>query len=157
VRAGRGMSRLTRLAAPRRPEEAILGAPVRDAAVTAAVLALTALAFAAVADRGVLVRIQRVDDAWLRLMVSGRSAPVTVIAKFFNLLGLVYVTLPVRIAIAALAGAPAGRDQGSGPRTRRARPGGPTGHERASNRRRHGAARLVLPAPAAPHGLRVTA
>ena len=53
-----------------------------------------------VADHGILVRIQRVDDAWLRLMVSGRSAPVTVIAKFFNLLGLVYVTLPVRIAIA---------------------------------------------------------
>jgi len=100
VRAGRGMFRLTRLAAAGRPEEAILGAPARDAAVTATVLALTAVAFAAVADHGILVRIQRVDDAWLRLMVSGRAAPVTVIAKFFNLLGLVYVTLPVRIAIA---------------------------------------------------------
>jgi membrane-associated phospholipid phosphatase len=100
VRAGRGMSRLTRQAGPRRPEEAILGAPGRDAAVTAAVLALTAVAFAAVADHGILAHIQRVDNAWLRLMVSGRSAPVTVIAKFFNLLGLVYVTLPVRIAIA---------------------------------------------------------
>ena len=33
-------------------------------------------------------------------MVSGRTAPVTVIAKIFNWLGLVYVTLPVRIAIA---------------------------------------------------------
>ena len=33
-------------------------------------------------------------------MISGRSAPVTAIAKVFNLLGLVYVTLPVRIAIA---------------------------------------------------------
>ena len=100
MRAGRGMFRLTRLAAAGRPEEAILGAPARDAAVTATVLALTAVAFAAVADHGILVRIQRVDDAWLRLMVSGRAAPVTVIAKFFNLLGLVYVTLPVRIAIA---------------------------------------------------------
>ena len=100
MRAGRGMPRLTRLAAAGRPEEAILDAPVRDAAVTAAVLALTAVAFALVADHGILVRIQRVDDAWLRLMVSGRSAPVTAIAKFFNLLGLVYVTLPVRIAIA---------------------------------------------------------
>src|SRR4029077_4447966 len=65
-----------------------------------AVLALTAVVFAVVADHGILVRIQRVDDAWLRLMVSGRSGPVTVVAKFFNLLGLVYVTLPVRIAIA---------------------------------------------------------
>ena len=33
-------------------------------------------------------------------MISSRSAPVTAVAKFFNLLGLVYVTLPVRIAIA---------------------------------------------------------
>ena len=33
-------------------------------------------------------------------MVSGRTAPVTAIAKVFNWLGLVYVTLPVRIAIA---------------------------------------------------------
>ena len=100
MRAGRSMSGLTRPTADRRPEEAILGAPVRDVAVTAAALALTAVAFAAVADHGILAHIQRVDDAWLRLMVSGRSAPVTVIAKFFNLLGLVYVTLPVRIAIA---------------------------------------------------------
>jgi membrane-associated phospholipid phosphatase len=100
VRAGRGMSWLSRLAAGGRPEDAILGAPRRDVAATAAVLAVTAVVFAVVADHGILVRIQRVDDAWLRLMVSGRSAPVTVIAKFFNLLGLVYVTLPVRIAIA---------------------------------------------------------
>ena len=63
------------------------GRPGRDVAVTAAVLALTAVAFAAVADHGILVHIQRVDNAWLRLMVSGRSAPVTVMAKFFNLLG----------------------------------------------------------------------
>ncbi|HTQ93593.1 MAG TPA: phosphatase PAP2 family protein, partial [Streptosporangiaceae bacterium] len=44
--------------------------------------------------------IQRADDAWLRLMISGRAAPVTAVAKVFNWLGLVYVTLPVRIAIA---------------------------------------------------------
>jgi hypothetical protein len=92
VRAGGGMSRVK--------EEAVLAAPARDAALTAAVLALTAVVFALVADHGVLVRIQRVDDAWLRLMVSSRSAPVTAVAKFLNLLGLVYVTLPVRIAIA---------------------------------------------------------
>ena len=100
MRAGRGMSGLSGPAAANEPEETILGAPRRDVAVTAAVLALTAVVFAAVADHGMLVHIQRVDDAWLRLMVSGRSAPVTVVAKFFNLLGLVYVTLPVRIAIA---------------------------------------------------------
>jgi membrane-associated phospholipid phosphatase len=106
VRAGRGMSRLSRLTAARRPEEPILAARARDVTVTAAVLALTAMVFAAVADHGTLAHIQRVDDAWLRLMVSGRSAPVTVIAKFFNLLGLVYVTLPVRIAIAGYLALP---------------------------------------------------
>jgi len=100
VRAGRGMSWLSRLAAAKRPEEPILAARARDITVTATVLALTAVAFAAVADHGILAHIQRVDDAWLRLMVSSRSAPVTVIARFFNLLGLVYVTLPVRIGIA---------------------------------------------------------
>ena len=84
----------------RRPEEPVLAAPGRDVAVTAAVLALTAAVFALAADHGILVHLQRADDAWLRLMVSSRSAPVTAIAKFLNLLGLVYVTLPVRLAIA---------------------------------------------------------
>jgi membrane-associated phospholipid phosphatase len=106
VRAGRGMSGLSRLAglsrraAAKDPEEAVLAAPGRDVAVTAAVLAVTSVVFALAADHGVLARVQRVDDAWLRLMVSSRSAPVTAIAKFLNLLGLVAVTLPVRIAIA---------------------------------------------------------
>ena len=84
----------------RRPEEPVLAAPGRDVAVTAAVLALTAAVFALAADHGILVHLQRADDAWLRLMVSSRSAPVTAIARFLNLLGLVYVTLPVRLAIA---------------------------------------------------------
>ena len=81
-------------------EEPVLATPRRDAVVTAVVLALTAVAFAVVADHGILAHIQRADDAWLRLMISGRTAPVTAVAKVFNWLGLVYVTLPVRIAIA---------------------------------------------------------
>ena len=81
-------------------EEPVLAAPGRDVAIAAVVLMLTTALFAAVADRGILAHIQRTDDAWLRLMVSSRSSPVTAIAKFLNLLGLVYVTLPVRIAIA---------------------------------------------------------
>jgi undecaprenyl-diphosphatase len=85
---------------PRVAEEQVLAARRRDTVVTVVVLALTAAAFAAVADHGALARIQRVDDAWLRLMISGRSAPVTAIARVFNWLGLVYVTLPVRIVIA---------------------------------------------------------
>jgi membrane-associated phospholipid phosphatase len=92
VRTGRVM--------PRVAEDQVLAARRRDAVVTAVVLALTAAAFAAVADHGLLAHLQRADDAWLRLMVSGRSAPVTAIARVFNWLGLVYVTLPVRIGIA---------------------------------------------------------
>ena len=92
MRAGSGMSRVE--------EDAVLAAPARDAALTAAVLALTAVVFALVADHSVLAHIQHVDDAWLRRMISSRSGPVTAVAKFLNLLGLVYVTLPVRIAIA---------------------------------------------------------
>ena len=95
MRTGCAVSRLVKQA-----EEPVLAVPLRDAAVTAAVLALTAAAFAVVADHGLLAHIQRADDAWLRLMISGRTAPVTAVAKVFNWLGLVYVTLPVRIAIA---------------------------------------------------------
>ena len=85
---------------PRVAEEPVLAIRGRDVVVTAVVLALTAVAFAAVADHGILAHIQRADDWWLRLMTSGRLAPVTLIAKIFNVLGLVYVTLPVRLAIA---------------------------------------------------------
>ena len=97
MRTGRAMSRV---AAPE--EEPVLAAPLRDTAVTAAVSASTAVTFAVVSDHGILAHIQRADDAWLRLMVSGRAAPVTAVARVFNWLGLVYVTLPVRIAIAGL-------------------------------------------------------
>jgi membrane-associated phospholipid phosphatase len=97
VRAGCGMSWVSRREGP---ERALLAAPGRDAVVTAAVLTATAAVFVAVAVHGTLAHIQRLDDAWLRLMISSRSAPVTAVAKFLNALGLVYVTLPVRIAIA---------------------------------------------------------
>jgi membrane-associated phospholipid phosphatase len=96
VRAGGAMSGVS---GPR-AEPALLAAPERDVAVTAVVLAVTAVAFGVAADHGIMTRIQRVDDSWLRLMVSSRAAPLTAIAKFGNLLGLVQVTLPVRIAIA---------------------------------------------------------
>jgi membrane-associated phospholipid phosphatase len=84
----------------RREEHLLLAYPGRDIAVTAVTVVLTAAAFAAVASQGVLAHIQHVDNAWLRLMVTHRSAPVTELAKFLNFLGLVSVTLPVRIVIA---------------------------------------------------------
>ncbi len=82
----------------------LLAAPGRDFTVTAVVVLLTAVVFAAVADRSAVTQIQRVDDAWLRVMTSSRSGPLTAIAMLFNVLGLIYVTLPVRIAIAIFLG-----------------------------------------------------
>ena len=94
------MPGMTRAVAVRPEEDALLGRPRQAALLTAAVVAATVVVFALVADHGVLARIQRADDAWLRLMISGRAAPLTAIAKILNVLGLVYVTLPVRIALA---------------------------------------------------------
>jgi hypothetical protein len=91
---------MTRPATARPQEDALLGHPRQAALLTAGVVAVTAVVFAVVADHGALARIQRLDDAWLRLMVSGREPPLTAIAKVFNVLGLVYVTLPVRLALA---------------------------------------------------------
>ena len=82
------------------PEEQLLTESGRDVAVITLVVAVTIGLFAAVADHGMLSRIQQLDDAWLRLMVSGRTGPLIAVAKIFNILGLVYVTVPVRIAVA---------------------------------------------------------
>ncbi len=94
------MPGMTQPATARRQEEALLGRPRQAALLTAAVVAVTAVVFALAADHGTLARIQRLDDAWLRLMISGRTPLLTAIAKVFNVLGLVYVTLPARIALA---------------------------------------------------------
>ena len=94
------MSRLRTWAAAGPEEPPILAAPRRDTAIALVICALTAVVFAMAADHGALSHIQRLDDSWLRLMTSGRAAAITAVAKVFNVLGLVYVTLPVRIAIA---------------------------------------------------------
>jgi membrane-associated phospholipid phosphatase len=107
VRAGCGMSRLSAWAAWARqgpPEPPLLAAPRRDAVIAALAAALTAAVFIVAADSRALAHIQRLDDSWLRLMISGRTAPVTAIAKVFNVLGLVYVTLPIRIAVIGYLG-----------------------------------------------------
>jgi membrane-associated phospholipid phosphatase len=96
------MSRMSWRAVPGPERPALLAAHGRDAALGAVVVVLTVSVFAAVADRGTLTSIQRLDDAWLRLMVSGREPPLTALAKVFNVLGLVYVTLPARLAVAGL-------------------------------------------------------
>ena len=91
---------MSRPAAARREEHLLLAYPGRDIAVTAVTVVLTAAIFAAVASQGVLAHIQHLDESWLRLMFTHRSGPVTTLAKVLNFLGLVSVTLPVRIVIA---------------------------------------------------------
>lgn len=93
------MPRVSRTATPGQ-EEPELATPRHLAAITVGAMVLTAGFFLAVGDHGALPFIQQQDDAWLRLMISGRTTPLTAIARVFNLLGLVYVTLPVRIAVA---------------------------------------------------------
>jgi membrane-associated phospholipid phosphatase len=94
------MPEMTRPATALGEEHALLASLRRSAILTAGVVALTAVVFVLVANHGTLARIQRLDDAWLRLMISGRAPALTAVAKVFNVLGLVYVTLPVRIAVA---------------------------------------------------------
>ena len=94
------MPGMTRPGPARRQEDPLLARPRQAALLTAGVVAVTAVVFALVAGHGTLARIQRLDDAWLRLMISGRAPPLTAIAKVLNVLGLVYVTLPARIALA---------------------------------------------------------
>jgi len=74
--------------------------PRRDAVVTAVLATATALLFVLVAFHATRAPIQRIDDWFLRRMLSLRSGPLTAIAKFFNVLGLVSVMLPARVAIA---------------------------------------------------------
>ena len=117
------MPRVSAHAAPAPAEQPILAAPRHDAVITAVLVALTAALFAVAASRGALGHIQHVDDAWLRLMISGRTPAFTAAAEGFNVLGLVYVTLPVRLA---LVGYLAFRRRWHGPRgttPRRWRPG----------------------------------
>lgn len=82
-------------------EHALLPYLGRGIAVTAVVVTLTVAVFTTVALRGELREVQRIDGWFLRLMVAGRSTPVTATAMVLNLLGLVYVTVPVRIALSA--------------------------------------------------------
>ena len=94
------MPRVSAQGVPGPKEPLILAASRRDTAIAVVISAVTAVVFAVAANHAALSHIQRLDDSWLRLMVSIRNPPVTVIAKIFNILGLVYVTFPVRLAIA---------------------------------------------------------
>jgi membrane-associated phospholipid phosphatase len=81
-------------------EHALLGTPRRDTIVFAVLAVATAVWFVMMANHVTRVPIERFDQAFLRRMIAIRSRPLTLVARFFNFLGLVYVTLPVRIVIA---------------------------------------------------------
>ena len=58
-----------------REEEALLASPRSVALLTVGVATLTAVLFVLVGLHGTLATIQRTDNAWLRLMISGRPSP----------------------------------------------------------------------------------
>jgi undecaprenyl-diphosphatase len=62
---------------------------------------VTAALFVVMATEAGRNTIQPIDDAFLRRMVSLRTGWLTQIARLFNLIGLTYVMVPVRIGIAA--------------------------------------------------------
>jgi undecaprenyl-diphosphatase len=82
-------------------EHSLLSYRRRDSIASIALTLVTLAFFLVMAFRNRLPFIQRIDARWLRLMVEERNGPLTAVAKVFNVLGLFFVTLPVRIAVAA--------------------------------------------------------
>ncbi|HJP64917.1 MAG TPA: phosphatase PAP2 family protein, partial [Actinomycetota bacterium] len=82
-------------------EHPLLGEPRRDTLTTAVLAVASATLFVCVAWHVTRAPIQRLDQRVLEWMIDVRSSPLTGAAKFLNVLGLVYVTLPVRAATAA--------------------------------------------------------
>jgi undecaprenyl-diphosphatase len=80
-------------------EHPLLGSPRRDLAGTVLMAALTALLFILMAT-SVRDHVQRLDEAFLRRMVSIRSSPLTWVAKVLNVLGSAAITLPARLLVA---------------------------------------------------------
>ena len=81
-------------------EHPLLGMPRRDTVVTALLAAATVTFFALMATDAGRRTIQPIDDAFLRWIVSLRVGWLTVIAHLFNVVGLTYVMVPIRLGIA---------------------------------------------------------
>ena len=95
---GRGV--VSRIAESSRFEHPLLAMPRRDVAVTLLIAAATTAIFVLMALHGPRAQIQRIDNWFLRRMIDVRSGALTAVARVLNALGLVYVTLPVRLLIA---------------------------------------------------------
>jgi undecaprenyl-diphosphatase len=83
-----------------REEHPLLSATGRDLTIGAFLALATALVFLAVGLHATHGWVQKVDDRFLRVMVSHRTRTLTVVAKAFNVLGVAAVTLPIRIVVA---------------------------------------------------------
>jgi membrane-associated phospholipid phosphatase len=81
-------------------EHPLLSAAGRDLAIGSLLALATALVFLAVGLDASHGWVQKVDDRFLRVMVSHRTQAYTGVAKVFNLLGVAAVTLPVRVVVA---------------------------------------------------------
>src|SRR5436309_140316 len=83
-----------------REEHPLLSATGRDLVIGVSLALATALVFLAVGLHATHGWVQKVDDRFLRVMVSHRTPGLTDVAKVFNLLGVAAVTFPVRIVVA---------------------------------------------------------
>jgi membrane-associated phospholipid phosphatase len=82
-------------------EHPLLENEAADWAAAGVLVALAAVVCTLVAIPSLRDNVQRLDDAFLRTMESHRAGWLTAIAKVFDVLGSVKVTLPVRILAAA--------------------------------------------------------
>jgi membrane-associated phospholipid phosphatase len=82
-------------------EHSLLSYRRRDSIASMVLTVVTLAFFLVMAFRNRFPAIQRMDVRWLHLMVDERNPFLTAVAQLFNVLGLFYVTLPVRIGVAA--------------------------------------------------------
>jgi membrane-associated phospholipid phosphatase len=81
-------------------EHPLLSATGRDLVIGVSLALATALVFLSVGLHATHGWVQKVDDRFLRVLVSHRTGGLTAVAKVFNLLGVAAVTFPIRIAVA---------------------------------------------------------
>jgi membrane-associated phospholipid phosphatase len=86
--------------APREEEHELLWNGRLDFFAAIALSAATALLFLLVALPSTKPPVQRMDDAFLRVMVSHRNGLLTALARILNIMGAVTVILPVRLLVA---------------------------------------------------------
>ena len=86
--------------APREEEHELLWNGRLDFIAAIALSAATAVVFLLVALPSTRPPVQRIDDAFLRAMVSHRNGFLTALARILNVMGAVTVILPVRLLVA---------------------------------------------------------